>query len=171
VDEARDAAAEANRIALLADSWILLEVAWRALPPPRTDEVLLARGDLGAVRHFLQPQGDHRWSRPRARVRMRPRTVAPGYDLVIEMGAPPPSPDGGMDVQVAIDGGEPRRVQVAAAFAEYRLPVPAPADGVVEVELRTRPWSRSGQSAAQGVAVRRVALVPTVPPEVLAPRR
>ncbi len=171
VDEARDAAAEANRIALLVDSWILLEVAWRALPPPRTDEVLLARGDLGAVRHFLQPKGDHRWSRPRARVRMRPRTVAPGYDLVIEMGAPPPSPDGGADVQVAVDGGETRRLRITAAFAEYRLPVPAPADGVVEVELRARPWSRSGQSAAQGVAVRRVALVPIVPPEDLAPRR
>jgi 4-amino-4-deoxy-L-arabinose transferase-like glycosyltransferase len=162
VEEARAAADEANRLALVVDSWILLEVAWRALEPPRTDEVLLTRGDLGAVRHFLQPRGDHRWSRPRALVRMRPRTVAPGYDVVIEMGAPPPSP-GGMDVQVAVDGGDARRVRIGTAFAEYRVPVPAPADGVVDVELRARPWSRSGQPASQGVAVRRVTLVPIAP--------
>lgn len=160
VDEARAAAGEANRVALLADSWILLEVAWRALEPPRTDEVLLARGDAGAVRHFVQLRADYRWSRPRALVRMRPRTIAPGYDLVIEMGAPPPSPGGGMDVQVAVDGGDAQRLRIGAAFAEYRIPVIAPADGVVDVELRARPWSRSGQPASQGVAVRRVALVP-----------
>jgi 4-amino-4-deoxy-L-arabinose transferase-like glycosyltransferase len=158
MDEARAAAEEANRLALLGDSWIQLEVAWRALGPPQTDEVLLARGDLGAVRHFLQPRGDHRWSRPRALVRMRPRTVAPGYELVIEMGAPPPSPDGGADVQVAVDGADARRLRIGAAFAEYRFPIAAPADGVVDVEIRARPWSRTRQPAAQGVAVRRVAL-------------
>jgi hypothetical protein len=30
---------------------------------------------------------------------------------------------------------------------------------VVDVELRARSWSHSGQPAAQGVAVRRVALI------------
>ena len=159
-DEARAAAAEANRLALVMDSWILLEVAWRALPPPRTDEVLFARGDEGAVRHFLQPRGEYRWSRPRALVRMRPRIIAPGYELVIEMGAPPPAPAGGMDVQVAVDGGDARRLRAGAAFAEFRLRIAAPADGVVDVELRARPWSHSGLPAAQGVAVRRVALLP-----------
>jgi 4-amino-4-deoxy-L-arabinose transferase-like glycosyltransferase len=163
-EEARAAADEANRQALLFDSWIQLDVAWRALPAPRTNEVLLARGDLGAVRDFLQPQGDHRWSRPRAEVRMRPRTAASGYELVIEMGAPPPAPDGESDVQVTVDGGDVRRLRIGPAFAEYRFPVPAPADGVVDVELRARPWTRSGQSAAQGVAVRRVALSPLAPP-------
>ena len=160
MDEARAAGAEVNRLARLVDSWILLEVAWRALEAPRTDEVLLARGDAGAVRHFLQPRADHRWSRPRAQVRMRPRTLAPSYELVIEMGAPPPSPGGGMDVQVAVDGAAARRLRVGAAIAEYRIPIPAPADGVVDVELRARPWSHSGQPASQGVAVRRIALVP-----------
>lgn len=163
-EEARAAADEANRQALLFDSWIQLDVAWRALPAPRTDEVLLARGDLGAVRDFLQPKGDHRWSRPRAEVRMRPRTVASGYELVIEMGAPPPAPDEERDVQVTVDGGDVRRLRIGPAFAEYRFPVPAPADGVVDVALRARPWTRSGQSAAQGVAVRRVALSPLAPP-------
>jgi 4-amino-4-deoxy-L-arabinose transferase-like glycosyltransferase len=160
VDEARAAAAEANRPALVGDSWIQLEVAWRALTPPQTDEVLLARGDLGAVRDFLRPRGDYRWSRPRAEIRMRPRTIAPAYELVIEMGAPPPSPPGGMEVEVVVDGADARRERVSAAFAEYRFPAAAPADGIVEVELRARAWSRTGQPAAQGVAVRRVALVP-----------
>jgi hypothetical protein len=91
---------------------------------------------------------------------MRPRTQAPGYELVIEMGAPPPAPDGGMDVQVVVDGGDATRLRVAAAFAEFRIPIAAPADGVVDVELRTHPWSRSGHSASLGVAVRRVAIVP-----------
>jgi 4-amino-4-deoxy-L-arabinose transferase-like glycosyltransferase len=171
VDEARAAADEANRLALLVDSWILLEVAWRALPPPRTHEVLLARGDLGAVRHFHQPRNDYRWSRPRALVRMRPTIDAPRYELVLEMGAPPPAPDGGMDVEVTIDGEGARRLRVEAAFAEYRFPVPAPADGVVDVEIRAAPWSRTGQPAAQGVAVRRVALAPVAPPDDLALRR
>jgi hypothetical protein len=54
-------------------------------------------------------------------------------------------------------------LRVGPTFAEYRITVPAPADSVVDVELRARPWSRSGQSASQGVAVRRVALVPIAP--------
>jgi hypothetical protein len=74
-------------------------------------------------------------------------------------------------VQVAVDGGEARRLQIGLAFAEYRIRVPAPADGVVDVELRAYPWNSPGQPAAQGVAVRRVALVPALRPEDLAPRR
>ena len=169
-DEARAAGAEANRVAQLVDSWILLEVAWRALEPPRTDEVLLARGDEGAVRDFLQPRGDQRWSRPRARVRLRPRTIAAAYELVIEMGAPPPAPDGGMEVRVTVKGGDARRVSVGPSFAEYRMPVPSPADGAIDVELQSRAWSHSGQPAAQGVAVRRVAVIP-IPSANRAPRR
>ena len=41
----------------------------------------------------------------------------------------------------------------------------------VDVEIRARPWSRTGQPAAQGVAVRRVTLAPIAPPDDLAPRR
>ena len=94
---------------------------------------------------------------------MRPRTVAPGYDLVIEMGAPPPSPDRGLDVEVSVDGGDAQRLRIDAAFAEHRIRIAAPADGVVDVELRADPWNRSGQPASQGVAVRRVALLPIAP--------
>jgi hypothetical protein len=49
---------------------------------------------------------------------------------------------------------------VARDFAETRVRVPAPSDGVVDVELRAETWSRAGQSAAQGVAVRAVRAIP-----------
>ena len=57
--------------------------AWRELPPPRTDEVLLARGDYGAVRGFLHPRGlDPALLRPPPRVEpLRPHgrpAAAPG---------------------------------------------------------------------------------------------
>ncbi len=158
-EEARLAGAEANRIAQLADSWILLDVAWRAVVPPPADEVLMARGDEGAVRDFGQARGDYRWSRPGAQVRLHPRTPAAAYDLVLEMGAPAPAPAGGREVGVIVDGERAETFTVGPSFAEYRMRVPAPRDGSLDIVLRARPWSHSGQSAAQGVAVRRVAVV------------
>jgi hypothetical protein len=157
-DEVPAASTEATRIAQLADSWILLDVAWRAVVPPPADEVLLARGDEGAVRDFLQARGDHRWSRAQAQVRIRPRTPAAAYELVIEMGMPAPSP-GTNAVTVTVDDGPPRTFTVGAAFAEYRVTVPAPADGSIDILIHAEPWSHSGQPAAQGVAVRRIAAI------------
>jgi hypothetical protein len=157
-DEVPAASAEATRIAQLADSWILLDVAWRAVVPPPTDEVRLALGDEGAVRDFLQARGDLRWSRATAQVRLRPRTPAAAYDVVIEMGMPAPSP-GTNVVTVTIDDAPPRTFTVGAAFAEYHVTVPPPADGSLDIGLRAEPWSHSGQPAAQGVAVRRVAAI------------
>jgi hypothetical protein len=156
--EVRAAADEANRVSLAVDSWILLDVAWRALDAPVTDAIELARTDYGAVRDFMAPRGGHRWSRASARVRMRPRTPAPAYDLVLEMGAPPPGP-GAAVVDVVVDGTRHPPIRVGAALAEHHLRIAAPADGVVDIELRAPAWSRTGQPAAQGVAVRRVALV------------
>ena len=37
------------------DPWLLLETAWRELPPPRGTVIELSRGDYGAVRGFLYP--------------------------------------------------------------------------------------------------------------------
>jgi hypothetical protein len=135
-------------------------VAWRALEAPHTEEVLLARGDLGAIRNFLQPRGDHRWARPSATVRLRPVTPAAEYDLLIDMGAPPPAPADGIDVELSVDGAAVHRLHAGPVFAEHRLRVPAPRDGVIEVRLQSGSWSRTGQPAAQGVAVRRVSLAP-----------
>jgi hypothetical protein len=152
------AAAEANRVSLAVDSWILLETAWRALDAPVTDAVEMARTDYGAARDFMAPRGGHRWSRAAGHVRMRPRTIAAAYDLVLEMGVPPPGPGAAL-VELRVDGARLPPIAVGASFAEHRVAIPAPADGVVDVELRAPAWSRTGQPAAQGVAVRRVALV------------
>jgi hypothetical protein len=91
---------------------------------------------------------------------MRPSTPAAGYEVVIEMGAPPPAAAGGIDASIVIDGGPPQHVRVQGVFAEHRVRIGAPADGVVDVELRAETWSRTGQSAALGVAVRRVTVLP-----------
>ena len=141
-------------------------------PPPRTDEVLLARGDLGAVRHFLQPRGDHRWSRPRALVRMRPRTAAPALrardrDGRAASGARRRNGRGGR-----VDGGDARRLRVGGGFRGVPVPHrPRPPTASSTWRSARAPWSRTGQPAAQGVAVRRVALVPIAPPDDLALRR
>ena len=75
--EVRAAADEANRMSLAVDSWILLDVAWRALAAPRADSIAMAGGDYGAARDFMAPRGAHRFSRAHARLRLRPRRRAP----------------------------------------------------------------------------------------------
>ena len=83
-----DALAEADAFSWHVDPWLALEVAWRALPAPRTDEVLLARGDYGAVRGFTLPRRDHRWSMDRAWIRLRPVTTAAAYVVSAGHGLP-----------------------------------------------------------------------------------
>jgi hypothetical protein len=39
------------------EPWLVLEIAWRELPPPRTDDVFVARNDYGAVRGMFHPRG------------------------------------------------------------------------------------------------------------------
>ena len=38
------------------DPWLVLEAAWRELPPPRTDEIRVGGDDYGAVRGFFHPR-------------------------------------------------------------------------------------------------------------------
>ncbi len=54
-----------DRASWNADPWLVLEIAWRELPPRRADEVLVARGDYGAVRGFSIRAGAMRSLRPR----------------------------------------------------------------------------------------------------------
>ena len=56
-DAAFRAIRQADRASWRRDPWLVLEIAWRELPPPRTDEVLLARNDYGAVRGMFHPRG------------------------------------------------------------------------------------------------------------------
>lgn len=155
-----EALAAADDFSWHVDPWLALEVAWRALPPPSTDEILLARGDYGAVRGFTLPRRDHRWSMATAWVRMRPATVAPTYVIALDMGFPEPSTLEGGEVAVAVDGGARARFRVGRAVMRYRLEAPAPPSGVLLVKIEAPTWNRLDHPAEQGVRVDRVAVDP-----------
>ena len=155
-----DALAEADAFSWQVDPWLALEVAWRALPAPRTDEVLLARGDYGAVRGFTLPRRDHRWSMHRAWIRLRPVTPAAAYVVTLDMGFPSPSPLGGGEVLVSVDGGAATRVRVGRAVTRHSFPAPAPPTGTMTVKIETPTWNRLGEPAEQGVRIDRVAVSP-----------
>jgi hypothetical protein len=157
---AAEALAEADAFSWHVDPWLALEVAWRALPAPRTDEVLLARGDYGAVRGFTLPRRDHRWSMDRAWVRLRPVTGAAAYVVSLDMGFPPPSRLEGADVLVSVDGGATRRMRVGRAVERHSLEAAAPPDGTLVVRIESPTWNRLGEPAEQGVRVDRLGVAP-----------
>lgn len=158
-----DALAEADSFSWQVDPWLALEVAWRALPAPRTDEVLLARGDYGAVRGFTLPRRDHRWSMDRAWLRLRPVTSAAAYVVSLDMGFPPPSPLEGADVLVSVDGGASTRVHVGRAVQRHSFAAAAPPTGTLVVRIDTPTWNRLGEPAEQGVRIDRIAVAPVRP--------
>ena len=161
------------------DPWMLLEVAWHELPPPRTDEVRVGALDYGAVRGFLHPRGlepqliahrreirfydpddgpvpppgPHRWSRGTAWLRLRPTQPAATYSVVLSMGSPLPSRRPDPEVVVRINGGDARRVQLGPEVREYRFEAQAARDGVVLVRLDAPTWGRTREPADQGVRV------------------
>ena len=121
----------------VGDSWLLLEVAWRALPAPRTDEVLLARGRPGRGARLPPAARRVPLVAPAARgCGCGPAPSRLAYELVIEMGAPPPSPDGGMEVEVAVDGGDAQRVRDRRGLCRAPLR-----------RRRSRRWSRGRRAA------------------------
>lgn len=177
--DARRAGRHLDRISWDTDPWLVLEIAWRDLPPPRADEVALGGGhDYGAVRGFLHPRGaeppihlhrlewnrydmiggpqpppgTHRWSRHRAWLRLRPTTPAPTYDVTLVMGSPFPSPLGTPAVTVAFAGGS-ELIRVDRELRPYVVRGVRPVDGVVSIALRSPTWSRAGEPADQGVRV------------------
>jgi tetratricopeptide (TPR) repeat protein len=157
--EADEAARRADAAARSFDAWWGLEVAWRELPAPRTDEVRLSEGDFGAVRGFLDGRMGHRWSRHRALVRLRPTRAAPAYEVTIEMGSPPPAPlpDPGVEVRV---GADARRFTLGPGVQPYTLRARAEPGAPLVVEIRAPTWSRPGEPAEQGVRVDRVSVRP-----------
>jgi 4-amino-4-deoxy-L-arabinose transferase-like glycosyltransferase len=158
-DEAARAAAEANEASFKGDPWLLLETAWRELPPPRGTTVELARGDYGAVRDFLYPLGDRRWTRHRAELRLVP-PPAPSYEVTLEMASPPPAPRPDPTVIVRVRGGAEARFTLTPEMRPYRFVTPAPPDGVVRVEIESPTWNRATETAEQGVQVSRMTVVP-----------
>jgi hypothetical protein len=174
----------ADRTSWQTDPWLVLEMAWRELPPPRTDEVLLARNDYGAVRGFFHPRGldpdavgrsplwydyagapqqpppgPHRWTRGRAWVRLLPATAASVYDVTIDMGSPFPSPNASPAVTVRAQDSVAHEVTLTGQIQPYTFRVAAPAAGEpLLLRLESPVWSRLGEPADQGVRVDRVSV-------------
>ncbi|HEY3121792.1 MAG TPA: hypothetical protein VGL15_14295 [Vicinamibacteria bacterium] len=153
-DESLAALQAADALSWSVDPCLALDVAWRELPPPRTDTILLARGDYGAVRGFFRPERDHRWSRDRAWLRLVPPQPAREYDVTVEMSCPDPAP---WHEPLVTLGDTPFRVQ--ADSRPYTVRARA-VDGVVLIELRAPTWSRSGRPLEQGVRVERMHVQP-----------
>jgi hypothetical protein len=164
------------------DPWILLEDAWRVLPAPRADEIVLGANDLGAVRGFLHPRGGdpawnanrlewarypdgavpagtHRWTRHRAFLRLRPSSPAPAYDVTLTMGSPFPSPLASPCVVVR-SGAARQQFTLDRSLQAYTVRVPAPAAGELLVQIDAPTWNRAGEPAEQGVRVDRMTVVP-----------
>lgn len=161
------------------DPWLLLEEAWRELPPPRADEIQLGGFDYGAARGFHHPRGIdpalvrhrreirnysagdgpvpppglHRWSRGTAFLRLRPARTAGAYTLTLAMGSPFPSPIGHPTVAVSINGSPAQSVRLEPEMREYRFDAAAARDSVVQVRLDCPTWSRVGEPTDQGVRV------------------
>src|SRR5262249_3481103 len=162
-EEAEKAVLEANKLSWDVDPWILLEAAWRELPPPRVREVRLARDDYGAVRGFFYPHGagvpmdrykatgPHRWTRHRAFVRFRPETASPRVRVTIDMGSPPPSPVTNPTVEVRVNGGLPTTLELSSEVRPYTVEAALASGADLLVQIDAPTWSKVGLPAEQGV--------------------
>jgi hypothetical protein len=159
-EEAAAATAEANRFSYQVDAWLAQQAAWDSLPPPLADEIRLGDGDYGAVRGFTLPREDGRWSGGRAWLRLRPLSRAPGYDVVLWMGTPEPSPRDSVEVTVRVAGAPEQPFTVARAMKPYLMRVPAPADGVLMARIDAPTWNRNRGPAEQGIFVARMTVSP-----------
>ncbi|PYQ50179.1 MAG: hypothetical protein DMF78_16365 [Acidobacteria bacterium] len=176
--------AQLDTVSWATDPWLVLEAAWRELPPPETDEVLLARNDYGAVRGFFHPRGldlaadhrewaqygseggpvpppgAHRWTRGHAWIRLRPTRLAPAYDVTIEMGSPFPSPHAAPEVIVTGNDGVAHGQTLGPEVRPYTLRIAAPPGEPLVLRIDSPVWSRLAEPADQGVRVDRVSVRP-----------
>ena len=155
---------EANAFSWNVDPWLALEVAWRELPAPVTDEIRLGAGDYGAARGFSNPLRGYRWTRHRAWLRLRPATAAAAYDVTLWMGSPDPSPLAAPMVRVGTADGQESRFTLSRAIAPFQVKATPDADGVVTVRLDAPTWNRLREPAEQGIAVERMTVTPVSVP-------
>jgi hypothetical protein len=184
--EAAPVVRQLDRMSWDADPWLVLEAAWQELPPPVTNDVLLARNDYGAVRGFLHPRGldpavwahrlewsryedpggpqpppgPHRWTRGRAWIRLIPAEAAGAHEVTLHMGAPFPSTLQNPAVTVRVNGGAPQRLVLGSRLADYTFAAPTTGGGVIEVEIEAPTWSRFGEPGDQGVRIDRMSVRP-----------
>jgi hypothetical protein len=185
--EAAEARRLLDRLSWDDDPWLVLEMAWRELPAPQADEIVLGAGaDYGAVRGFLHPRGGdprlyrhrlewnkyeqiggpqpppgtHRWSRHRAWLRLAPASPAAAHDVTLWMGSPFPSSLASPEVSVRIGDGPPTRFTLGAQVAPYTLRAAVPPGQPLVVRLDSPTWSRAGEPADQGVRVDRLTVAP-----------
>lgn len=176
--EAAEAMKAAQTLSWHADPWLVLEAAWRELPPPRTNDVRVGEDDYSAVRGFFHPQpapqiglawaryggdgafpppGPHRWTRARAWLRLVPLNAAPAQVVTLEMGSPFPSPLASPQVTVSIQDGPPQRVTLGRDVRPYEFRVAAARPGeTLLVRIDSPTWNRPGEPAEQGVRVERM---------------
>jgi len=184
LEEAAAAGRAVDRLSWDTDPWLILEIAWRELPAPRTDAIVLGQGDYGAVRGFLHPRGDpalsahrlewnryerlggplpppgtHRWSRRRAWLRLVPLQAAAAYDVTLEMGSPFPSPLTSPVVRVRALGSS-WDFTLDREVKPYFFRVPATGGRALLVQIDSPTWNGAGEPAEQGVRVERFAVAP-----------
>jgi hypothetical protein len=155
---------EANAFSWNVDPWLALEVAWRELPAPITDEIRLGAGDYGAARGFSNPLRGYRWTRHRAWLRLRPAAAAASYEITLWMGSPEPSPVATPMVRVRTGDGQESRFTLSRAIAPFLVRAAPDADGVVTVRLDAPTWNRLREPAEQGIAVERLTVTPVSVP-------
>ena len=183
-DAAARAVRQADRASWDVDPWLVLEIAWRELPPPHTDEVLIARNDYGAVRGMFHPRGidaeddrssmwaryeeggapppgPHRWTRGRAWVRLVPTVAASAYDVTVEMGSPFPSPLAAPLVTVRGNDGVAYAQALTAQVQPYTFRIGSVRSGEpLLLRIDSPVWSRAGEPADQGIRIDRVSVRP-----------
>ena len=185
LDELTDAIRSADRASWNVDPWLMLEIAWRELPPPQTDVIQLGWGDYGAVRGFMHPRGDeraklresrspllqksepgvappgfHRWTRDTSWIRLVPTYPASRHRLVIEMGSPYPSILPSPNVDVRVNGGRVQSFVLDRTIRAYELDFETEPGEAIVIRLHAAVWSRAGEPASQGVRVDRVSVGP-----------
>jgi 4-amino-4-deoxy-L-arabinose transferase-like glycosyltransferase len=183
--DAAEALRRLDRLSWDADPWLVLEAAWRELPPPRTNEIRLAQGDYGAVRGFFHPRGidpeifrhrrewnrygpddpprppgPHRWTTRHASLRLVPTHSTADYTIVIEMGSPFPSTLESPVVFARVNDGPPVRFTLTREMRPYTFFTTVVPGEPLVVRLESPTWSRAGEPADQGVRVDRLSVSP-----------
>ena len=188
-DDAGHALRRAHVLSWNTDPWLVLEIAWREVPPVRAEEIVLGQGDYGMVRGFLHPRGvdprisgprlewnkyeqlggpqpppgTHRWTLRRAWLRLVPTQPVGQHEVTLYMGSPFPSPLEAPEVTVRVNGSAPTRFRLDREIRPYVVRASAPPGAALLVSVSSPTWCRSGEPAEQGVRIDRMTVAPAQP--------